>query len=61
MVQHAGLNVSQMSIISVTKQNIYTTCLAHELKKKNTSSFGFIYLNKLIRKNHGIYYAQRMV
>lgn len=51
MVQHAGLNVSRMSIIYVTKQNI---CLTRELKKKN-SSFGFIYLNKLTHKYHGIY------
>ena len=58
MVHHAGLIVIpqlKMSIISFLLQSIlYTTCLTHKLIYRN-SFFGFVCLNKLIRKTRDIY------
>ena len=47
-------DVIHLSIMLFLLQTIYTMDLTHELILTN-SSFGFVGLNKLIRKIHGIY------
>jgi hypothetical protein len=57
IVQHRDLNVVpylNLSIITFLLQNLYTTCLTHELIDTNLP-FGFVCLKKLIRKTRGIY------